>query len=83
MNWETLYRSKVTDADTALAAIQSGDRIYVGGGAGVPKVLINRLAACAANLRDVEVTHILTFAEAPYADARYAEKVFVRTGDGR
>lgn len=73
MNWESQYRSKVTDADTALSAIKSSDRIYIGGGAGVPKVLINRLTQQADQLRDVEVTHILTFAEAPYADPKYED----------
>ncbi len=73
MNWETLYRSKITDADTALADIQSNDRLYVGGGAGVPKVLINQLTKHAGRLRDVEITHILTFAEAPYAAPEYED----------
>lgn len=73
MNWETIYKSKVTDADTALAAIKSNDRIYVGGGAGVPKTLIEGLTRCASHLRNVEITHILTFAEAAYAEPEFAE----------
>ena len=36
MNWETIYRKKVTDVQTALSVIESNQRIYVGGGAGVP-----------------------------------------------
>lgn len=73
MNWETLYRSKVTDADTALSAIKSNQRIYLGGGSGVPVALINALVKRAPVLRNVEITHILTFAEAPYVDDQYAE----------
>lgn len=73
MSWESQYRSKVTDAHGALAAIQSNDRIYVGGGTGVPKSLIYQLTERAGQLHNVEVTHILTFAEAPYADPKYAD----------
>ena len=34
MNWEAMYRRKVTDAHTALSCIESGQRLYIGGGAG-------------------------------------------------
>ncbi|MCA9957809.1 MAG: acetyl-CoA hydrolase/transferase C-terminal domain-containing protein [Chloroflexota bacterium] len=71
MNWETLYRRKLTDVTTALSRIKSGDRIYLGGGAGVPVVLSQALIERAADLRDVEITHILTFADAPYVKPEY------------
>ena len=73
MNWETLYRSKVTDVATALGIIESGNRIYVGGGAGVPIELTKGLTARAPELRDVELTHILTFAEAPYCQPEFSD----------
>lgn len=73
MNWETIYRKKVTDVATALSYIQSGNRIYIGGGAGVPVELTKRLTDCAPDLKDVELIHILTFAEAPYVDSKYQE----------
>lgn len=71
MNWETMYHHKASDAATALQAVQSGDRIYLGGGAGVPRQLIQGLIQRAGELRDVEITHILTFADAPYIQPRY------------
>lgn len=71
MNWESIYRRKVTDADTALASVQSGQRVYVGGGAGAPATLVDALTRRAPKLRDVEVVHVLTFVEAPYLDPRY------------
>ena len=73
MNWETNYRNKVTDVSTALSAIKSGNRLYVGGGAGVPVALTQGLTEHAAHLRDVELTHILTFAETPYTDPAYKD----------
>lgn len=73
MNWETLYRSKVTDVATALGIIESGNRLYVGGGAGVPVELTKGLSARAPELQDVELTHILTFAEAPYCKPEFSD----------
>ena len=72
MSWEAFYQRKVTDLDTALASIKSGHRVYLGGGAGVPRTLIEGLMRRAPVLRNVEITHILTFAEAPYVDPEYA-----------
>lgn len=77
MNWEAIYRRKVTGVDAALACIKSGDRVYIGGGAGVPVELIRGLTRRVAKttdhppLRNVEITHILTFADAPYVDPEY------------
>jgi acetyl-CoA hydrolase len=80
MNWEAIYRRKVTDVDAALACIKSGDRIYLGGGAGVPTTLVAGLTRRALEgnsrgqpLHHVEIIHILTFADAPYVDPRYAD----------
>jgi len=81
MNWEAIYRRKITDVDAALACIISGDQVYIGGGAGVPVSLIEGLMRRAAGatgqppLRDVELIHILTFADAPYVAPEY-EGVF-------
>ena len=77
MNWEAIYRRKVADADTVMASISSGDRIYLGGGAGVPKVLIDGLTRRANQLKDVEITHILTFADAPYAQPEFQDSIRV------
>ncbi len=75
MNWETIFRSKISDAQSALDDIQSNSRIYLGGGAGTPRILVDALIARAADLCDVEITHILTFADAPYARPEF-EKSF-------
>ena len=77
MNWEAIYRRKVADVDTVMANVSSGDRIYLGGGAGVPKVLIDGLTRHASQLSDVELTHILTFADAPYVKPEFQESIRV------
>ena len=68
MSWEAVFQTKITDAATAISHIQSGQRVYIGGGAGVPRMLVEALGGRQDGLRDVELTHILTFAEAPYAE---------------
>ncbi|HIP73874.1 MAG TPA: acetyl-CoA hydrolase/transferase family protein [Anaerolineae bacterium] len=73
MNLESIYRRKITDVATALNVIQSDNRVYIGGGAGVPVSLTQGLTARHNELRDVELTHILTFASAPYADPAYQD----------
>ena len=77
MNWESIFRRRATDVDTALKSIQSGNRVYMAGGAGVPKELITGLIRRAPDIRDVELTHILTFAEAPYVEPQFQESIRV------
>ncbi len=68
-----MYRSKVLSADDAVKIVQSGQRIYLGGGAAVPNRLVDALIARASELRAVEILHVLTFGPAPYVDPQYAE----------
>lgn len=73
MSWMDIYRQKVTDIATAVSNVKSGNRIYLGGGAGVPQMLVKALVDRAEELRDVEVVHMLHFGEAPYVEPRYAK----------
>lgn len=73
MNFQEIYRRKVTTADEAVRVIASGQRVYLGGGAGVPQKLVEALVQRAPELRDVEIVHLLHFAEAPYVAPEYAE----------
>lgn len=77
MNWETTYQQKITDTTTAMLAIQPGHRVYLGGGAGVPTQLVQGLIERAPALRRVELTHILTFAESPYARPEFQDNIRV------
>lgn len=73
MNWEAIYRRKVVDAHAAVGHIESGNTVYVGGGAGGPAVLIDAMCDRAPELRDVQLVHILTFIDAPYIDPKYKD----------
>jgi acetyl-CoA hydrolase len=69
----TLYTDKLVTAEEAVKAIRSYTRVYMGGGAGVPQVLGRAMVGRAAELRQVEVVSVLTFAGGDYLDAKYSE----------
>jgi acetyl-CoA hydrolase len=53
-------------AAEAVAAIQSGQRVYLQGGCAVPETLVSALVARHAELRDVEIVHMHTEGPAEY-----------------
>jgi acyl-CoA hydrolase/RimJ/RimL family protein N-acetyltransferase len=67
--WQRKWASKVTDPAGAAMAVQSGDRVFVGAGAGTPRALIEALAARGPALEDVELIHIMTAGSDPTAAA--------------
>ncbi len=73
MKIDELYRSRLTTAEEAVKHIQSNSRIYLGGGAGTPQVLERAMVARAAELRNVEVDSVLTFAGAEYLAPEYSQ----------
>jgi acetyl-CoA hydrolase len=68
MNWTDIYRRRVTAAEEAVQSIASGDRVWIHPGCNTPKRLIEAMVKRAPELEDVEVVHILTLADAPYAE---------------
>src|SRR5438552_10522163 len=59
--------SRWTTAEKALEHLRSGMRVFVGSGCAAPQKLVTALAARGTDMYDVEIIHILTFADAPYA----------------
>lgn len=60
-------------AHEAVAAIQSGQRVFVQGGMATPNVLLAALVDSADRLKNVELMHLHTEGPAAYADAKYAD----------
>lgn len=60
--------SKYVTAAEAVQFVKSGDRVYVQAAAATPTVLTEALAKRANELRDVEICHLHTEGEAPYAN---------------
>ncbi|MEK7866730.1 MAG: GNAT family N-acetyltransferase [Planctomycetota bacterium] len=64
-----------TTAAQAVQCVRSGDHLFIGSGCAEPQSLVRALVARSAELRDVEIFHLLTRGDAPYVDAAY-EKSF-------
>lgn len=71
MSLTTTDKLRVATADEAVGLIRSGQRIYIGGGCGVPTPLLSALTNHAGALRDVEIIHMLTAGEDPTTAPEY------------
>lgn len=71
--WQEKFADFVATPKQALAKVKPGQRVFVGTGCGEPVALVKALVARAGDLSDVEILHLLTKGEAPYADKKYAE----------
>ncbi|WP_138430963.1 acetyl-CoA hydrolase/transferase family protein [Fodinibius saliphilus] len=67
------YKTKYTTAKDAVKLINSGDRVFVHSVAAAPQPLINAMTARAPELEDVEIVHLHTEGEAPYAKPEYSD----------
>jgi acyl-CoA hydrolase len=64
---------KHDSASDAVAAVQSGQRIFIHGGMATPRLLVDALEERADELRGVELIHLHTSGDAAYADPKYSE----------
>lgn len=71
--------SKYVTAAEAVKIVQSGDRVYIQAAAATPSVLTKALAERAGELRNVEVCHLHTEGEAPYANPELSESFHVNS----
>jgi 4-hydroxybutyrate CoA-transferase len=65
--WETTYKNKIMSAKNALLNVGHGARVVVGHACGEPQFLVEALVARAAELKDVEVVHMVALGPAKYA----------------
>jgi len=66
MDWKDIYQSKLTTAENAVKAIQSGNRVVVGHATGEPQVLVEAMVAQAQRLENVEIVHMVAMGKAKY-----------------
>ncbi len=67
---------KYMTADEAVKLIKSGDRVFLHGVSATPLVLIKAMTARASELRNVELVHLHTEGEAPYAKPEFKDSFF-------
>lgn len=71
--------SKYVSAAEAVKIVKSNDRIYVQAAAATPSVLTKALSERASELRNVEVCHLHTEGEAPYANPELSKSFHVNS----
>lgn len=65
MNWIDDYKAKLQSAQEAVRRIRSGDRVYYGGNAAIPRELVRALARRRDELKNVQLSHVLLMGEDP------------------
>ena len=65
MNWMDDYTAKRVSAAEAVARVRNGDRVYYAGNAAIPQALVRALADRRAELRDVQLNHVLLLGDDP------------------
>jgi len=65
------YQSKYTSAEEAVKLINSGDRVFIHSVAAAPQPLIEAMTARSSELENIEVMHLHTEGDAPYAKPEY------------
>ncbi len=77
--WAAKFKDAVAAPEEAVRRIRSGSRVFIGTGCARPAKLVAALAARAEELTDVEIVHLLTVGDAPYADRRLADRFHVNS----
>lgn len=70
---------KYVSASEAVKIVQSNNRVYVQAAAAAPTVLTTALTERAAELKNVEICHLHTEGDAPYANPELAESFHVNS----
>jgi 4-hydroxybutyrate CoA-transferase len=71
MSWIEEYHRKTVSADESVKVVQSGNRVLLQAGCGVPQALEAALVRRAPELRDVEICHMHSGGKAEYVKAEY------------
>uniref|UniRef100_UPI004047C38F acetyl-CoA hydrolase/transferase family protein n=1 Tax=Flavobacterium sp. TaxID=239 RepID=UPI004047C38F len=70
---------KDVTAAEAVKIVKSGDRVYVQAAAATPTILTKALTDRALELKNVEICHLHTEGDAPYANPEFAESFHVNS----
>ena len=68
---------KFVSTEEALSIVQSGERVFIHSAAAAPQRLIDALTARSKELRSVEISHMHTEGDAPYARPEFADSFHV------
>jgi len=68
--WQEKYKEMIETAAEAVSTVHTGQRVFVGTGCAQPTELVRALTSRSRELQEIEIVHLLTRGEAPYADAK-------------
>ena len=68
---------KFFSAEEAVSLVKSNNRVFIHGGAAAPQRLVNALTNRHSELNNVEIIHLHTEGEAPYANPSYSKAFHV------
>jgi acyl-CoA hydrolase/GNAT superfamily N-acetyltransferase len=71
--WMETYRTRLSDAVTALKRIRKGSRIFIGSACGEPQLLVKTLIEIAPQMYDTEIYHFLDLGNSDYSEDKYSE----------
>lgn len=80
--WADAYIEKLTDPDTAIARIRSGQRVFIGSGSGEPQLLVKKLVEKTNNFSGLEIVRLLgreTASLAAIADKTHDTNLNIRS----
>lgn len=72
-NWQKRFHDMLAAPAEAAAAVKPGQRVFIGTGCGQPQALVKAMAERHNALSDIEIVHLLTMGEAPYASKDLCE----------
>ncbi|MCJ7602667.1 MAG: GNAT family N-acetyltransferase [Desulfobulbaceae bacterium] len=78
-NWQGKYEDMIATPKKALSHVKNGHRVFIGTGCGEPQLLVDALTKRAGELADVEIVHLLTKGDAPYASPKFADSFSVNS----
>ncbi len=78
-NWKEKYKDQLTTPQEAVSRIRPGQRVFIGTGCAQPQELVRALVGRSNDLEDIEIVHLLTTGDAPYAHKELAHKFRVNS----
>lgn len=78
-HWQEKYKGMTTTPEKAVATIRPGQRVFLGTGGAQPLQLVRALVARRQELADIQIIHMLTLGEAPYAYKELTDHFTVNT----
>jgi len=77
--WQEKYADRISTPEEAVSRLRPGQCVFIGTGCAQPQELVNAFTARAKSLTDVEIVHLLTVGDAPYAEKGLARHVRVNS----